>query len=257
MKRFSFLLVVLMCAGFSMTAYAQSEQDAADEQIRAQEYQEYMESQQNVIDDGVDGVDEQIKAMENANAGRDFAEPLAGRGTIETADEYWEQNGYPDNISFAYKSSDEEGTSVTWWEIGMINADEAAKQEILDLVSPNCRVTFLDCAYSYNQRVAIMNEIYASRGDIILDVRMSRNTESIAVIVAEGYKEEYARKFLDEYGSIILVQDEEMPLEAMVINPISKKRRKLAFTHIDDCIMRSGNSRIFQPRPSCPRFSNE
>jgi hypothetical protein len=103
----------------------------------------------------------------------------------------------------------------------MINADEAARQEVLGLVSPNCRVTFLDCAYSYNQREAIMNEIYASRDDIILDVRLSRNSESIAVIVAEGHKEEYARKFLDEYGAIVLVQD-ETPSLAMGIDPISK-----------------------------------
>ena len=131
-----------------------------------------------------------------------LADGITGRGTIDAPDKYWAVNGYPDNISFAFEAGGEmldDGTSVAYWEIGIVNADEACKQEIIDLVSPNCRITFRDCTFSYKQRKAAFNEIYASCNDIVRDVQMILNSEVILVEIADGYEKEYARKYVEQY----------------------------------------------------------
>ena len=236
-KLISILAVLLLSVSVTVSAYAQgepganadtqSEQDEMNELLQAQEY---AQSQQHATDDDVF---EQMDQMAAAGATWViYADGLAGRGTVERPDEYWEQNGYPDNISFSCEVGGElldNGTNVIFWEIGVVNADEAAKQEILDLVSPNCRVTFRDCTYAYNQRKAAFDEISASLGDIVQFVIMSRNSEHVAVVVASGYEEEYAQKLLEEYGAFILVQN-GLPVDnaglamdgAIIVDPISK-----------------------------------
>lgn len=52
-------------------------------------------------------------------------------------------------------------TIISYWEIGVIDANEAIKQEILYLLAPTCFVTFKDCTYSYAQRIAAFDGITA------------------------------------------------------------------------------------------------
>ena len=142
------------------------------------------------------------------NAAPRLADGEPGRGTIDDPDKYWVMNGYPEYISYAYNAGGElrdDGTSISYWEIGLVNADETIKKAILDLVSPNCRVTFWNCNYSYNQREKAFNEIYASRNDIVRDVAMLLNSEAVFVEIAEGYEKEYARKFIEQYGTFVVV----------------------------------------------------
>jgi hypothetical protein len=101
-----------------------------------------------------------------------------------------------------------DGTSAAYWEIGIVNADEASKQEIIDLLSPSCRITFRDCTFSYKQREAAFNEIYASRNDIVRDVQMQQNSEVILVEIADGYEKEYARKYVEQYGWFVGVTND-------------------------------------------------
>lgn len=140
-----------------------------------------------------------------------LAEGKAGRGSIEAPDKYWAENGYPDDISFAYEAGGEvleDGTSVSWWEIGIVNADDNRKQEIIDMLSPNCIITFVDCQYSYNQRKTVYNEIMASEDDNIHGAIMLLNSEVVLVEISEEHLKEYAANFNRQYGSYVVVTDD-------------------------------------------------
>lgn len=149
-----------------------------------------------------------------------LADGETGRGTIESPDKYWAKNGYPDDISYAYEAGGEmfeDGTQVSFWEIGIIDGNENRKQEIVDMFSADCLITFTDCKYSYNQREAVYNEIQASTDDNIHGVIMVQNSEVVMVEVSEEHLKEYADKFNQKYGSFVVVADN------LNINKISKE----------------------------------
>jgi len=142
----------------------------------------------------------------------DDGEP--GRGGVDDPGKYWDENGYPENVSYAFEGGGElldDGTVVSWWEIGVVGLDENSKNAILNLVSPDCRVTFYDCQYPYSQREAAYNEILAqSKEDSnILNVVMVSNTEAVIVGIAEGYEKEYAAALILKYGSFVTVTDDK------------------------------------------------
>lgn len=237
MKKLSFILVVLVCVCLSIPAYAVREVLGEEPEADIGSQNTLVLDTTSIFDDPdwykvygyetdprIDNPDFILNeaVIVEAEQGTDgiladdyvaprLADGAPGRGTIGNPAEYWAHSGYPDNVSFANESGGEileDGTSVGWWEIGVVNADEAAKQEILDLVSPNCRVTFWNCTYSYAQREAAFNEIYASRNEIVLDVLMGRNTQVVFVAIAEGYEKEYARMYIEKYGSFIVVTND-------------------------------------------------
>ena len=200
MKKIVFILIVLVCVVMSITVYAQ------DEPVRGGTP---MDMPTPVVEEN--NIPEQEVLAESQIPPPRLADGKAGNGTIDAPDKYWEVNGYPDNISFAFEAGGEileDGTSVAYWEIGIINADEASRHEILDLLSPNCRVTFRDCQYSYTRRKAAYNEIYASRDDIVRDVLMVRNSQNVLVEIADGYEKEYAKKYIEQYGAFVVVTND-------------------------------------------------
>jgi len=204
MKKTVLFMAVLMCVSMSMTAYAQNEP------IRGGVPSVENTGRPTPVED-TDPIIENDGLIDGQENSYRLADGEAGRGTIETPDKYWAENGYPDNISFAYEAGSEtleDGTSIAYWEIGIINADEASKQEILALLSPNCRITFRDCKYSYREREAAFNEIYASRNDIVRNVQMALNSEVVFVEIADGYEKEYARKYIEQYGSFVAVTND-------------------------------------------------
>lgn len=140
-----------------------------------------------------------------------LADGEAGRGSIEAPDKYWGENGYPDDISFAYEAGGEvlsDDTTVLWWVIGIVNADDNRKQEIIDMFSPNCIITFMDSKYSYNQREAAYNEIRASEDENIHGAIMVLDSEVVMVEISEEHLKEYAEKFNRQYGSFVVVTDD-------------------------------------------------
>jgi len=200
MKKVAFVLVIIMLVGMSMTTYAQGEPEA----------DVFATDRPTPVENADPITDANISFTEDVNIHR-LSDGETGRGTIDTPDKYWATNGYPDNISFAYEAGGEmleNGTSVAYWEIGIVNADEASKNEILDLLSPNCLITFRDCTYSYKQREAAFNEIYASRDAIVRDVQMLLNSEVVFVEIADGYEKEYARKYVEQYGAFVVVTND-------------------------------------------------
>lgn len=138
----------------------------------------------------------------------------AGRGTVEDATEYWETNGYPDYVSYAYDVGGavlSEDVIVSYWKIGVVDADDEIKQAILDLLAPTCLVTFMDCSYSYAQRITAYDEITALNDSNIIQVTMGANTEMIHVILRSNLslkqQQEYASNLTSDYGSFINIID--------------------------------------------------
>jgi len=213
------IFAVVLCAGLSLTAYAQNERyevsQPAQPAVGVAQYGE---------DPGVPAttfsvtLEAPVGFIDEEAPVPSLADGQAGTGEIADIAAYWAKNGWPDNISFAYLAGGEtllhdpgaDGlpNAVTWWEIGIVNADEAARQEILALMSPECRVTFWDCTWSYKQREAAFNEIYASRNDIVRDAVMALNSEVVVVEIADGYEKEYAKRFSDQYGAFVVVTNE-------------------------------------------------
>jgi len=140
-----------------------------------------------------------------------LADGAAGRGSEESPDKYWAVNGYPDDVSFAFEAGGEKlnnGDYVSWWIIGVVGAGDTRKQEILDTFSSLHIITFQNCSYSYSQREAAYNEIWASKDENIRNVVMGRNTESVFVEVTEEREKEYAAKYSEQYGSFVVITND-------------------------------------------------
>lgn len=139
----------------------------------------------------------------------------AGRGEVDDILQYWEDNGYPEDVSYAFEAGGEvvsgpEGDAVySWWEIGLVDADEARQQEILDLVSPTCLVEFRSCRYPHSQKLAAYEAVapLAEEDEHILDVIFVRNSDFIVVAVADGYGKEYAQALVGQYGAVVSIQE--------------------------------------------------
>ena len=214
MKKLMTFIAVLICLSVSITVYAQSEHITANEQSLTELQEAQRLSDEALIDLENAQREADMAALNEqrlTNGEPRLADGEPGRGTLENPHEYWEANGYPDNISFAYEAGGEmlgDGTLIAYWEIGVVNADEAGRQEIINLLSPSCRITFRDCTWSYNQRKAAFDEIYASRGDIVRNAVMALNSETVVVEIAEGYEKKYAQRYIEQYGWFVTVTND-------------------------------------------------
>jgi len=197
MKKYIALLIILACTLFvPVTAFATdsatSEAPVPSETSTPAVESTYQEEPEN-------------------NNTPNLADGEAGRGSIEAPDKYWGQNGYPDDVSFAYEAGGEEmedGTFVSWWEIGIVNADENRRQDIIDMISPDCIITFINCKYSYSQRETAYNEILNRKDDNIHGAVMMLNSEVVLVEISDEHMKEYAAEFVKKYGSFVVVTND-------------------------------------------------
>lgn len=138
---------------------------------------------------------------------------IPGRGEVGDIYQYWEENGYPDYVSYAYAAGGEvrDGVSCTYWEIGLVDAGEEQRQEVLDLVSPAGLVTFYPCSYTHAQKVDAFEQVsaMAQEDENIRQVVFGRNTETVWVGVPDGMEKEYAHYLIREcgFGALVSVTD--------------------------------------------------
>ncbi|MCI8538291.1 MAG: hypothetical protein HFF18_06455 [Oscillospiraceae bacterium] len=130
----------------------------------------------------------------------------AGRGAIEDIYQYWEDHGYPADISYAFDTGGEVvGDNVyTWWAIGLVDASEARKQEILDLIAPTGLVAFYDCIYTHREKVEAYEALLA-RNDENIQVIFTKSTDTVVAAVPGDQEKEYARLLVGEYGAVVSV----------------------------------------------------
>lgn len=138
-----------------------------------------------------------------------------GRGEVADILQYWEDNGYPTYASYAFEAGGEmmdDGTICSYWEIGLVNASEAQKQEILELVSPTCLVEFKNCLFTHAQKQTAYDTIteMAVTDSNILEVIFIRNDDTVWVAVPEELAKEYAKYLIRDcgLGAVVSVTDE-------------------------------------------------
>lgn len=137
-----------------------------------------------------------------------------GQGTISDPDKYWAQIGYPEDVAFAFEAGGEvrkedgQERIYRYWEIGLVGADEARRQEILKLIAPDCLVTFRDSRFSYARREAALEEILADKDARIARALMSRNTDFVTIIAAGEDTGELAKEMAARYGELVVVAPE-------------------------------------------------
>lgn len=144
-----------------------------------------------------------------------LADGQPGRGKTEDLAAYWEQTGYPADVSYAFEAGGEvkeDGTVYHYWEIGLVGADEARRQQILDLASPQCLITFYSCTFSHSQKTQAYQALLslAEQDENIRQVIFTQNTQSVVVGVPEGLEKDYARLLIHQMGlgAVVSVTDE-------------------------------------------------
>lgn len=140
---------------------------------------------------------------------------LPGQGEIDDILSYWEENGYPADVSYAFEAGGEameDGTVRAWWEIGLVDADEARRQEILELVSPACLVEFKTCLFTHAEKQAAYDKLteLAAGDPNILEVIFIRNGDTVWVSVPEDVVKEYAEYLIRDLGlgAVVSVTDQ-------------------------------------------------
>lgn len=130
---------------------------------------------------------------------------LPGQGEIGDILSYWEENGYPDHVSYACEVGGEvmeDGMVYSYWEIGLVDAGETRRQEILDLVSPDCLVNFQNCLFTHTEKQAAYDKLteLAAGDPNILEVIFIRNGDTVWVSVPEDAVKEYAEYLIRDLG---------------------------------------------------------
>lgn len=172
-----------------------------------------------------------------SSAFRPLSQGQPGRGNVENLYEYWEREGYPADISYAFEAGGElkdDGLVYSYWEIGLAGADESRRQQILDLASPRCLVTFYDCSFTHDQKVQAYQAVLALNDPNIVHVILTRNTDTVVVAVAEGKEKEYAQLLVREMnlGAVVSVVSEDciLDLQSESAQQSASQRRESALT---------------------------
>lgn len=139
---------------------------------------------------------------------------LPGQGEIDNILSYWEECGYPADVSYAFEAGGEvmeDGAVRAWWEIGLVDADEGRRQEILDLVSPNCLVEFQNCLFNHAEKQAAYDKLTELAADDpnIVDVIFIRNGDTVLVSVPGDMVKDYAQYLIRDLGlgAVVSVTD--------------------------------------------------
>lgn len=144
-----------------------------------------------------------------------LSDGVAGTGDINSPLDYWNVNGWPDDVSFAYEAGGEmaeDGTIFAYWEIGLVNASETRKQEIVKLFAETCLITFHDARWSHSQREAVLLEIEAevkeNNDSNYVSGILIKNSETVYVVVKDEAYEEYSTRYAQRYGELVWTQRE-------------------------------------------------
>lgn len=173
----------------------------------------------------VDGSGEASSSREEMSPPSAPAPRLPGQGEIDDICAYWEKNGYPDYVSYAFESGGgwTDGAVYSHWEIGLVNADETQKQAVLDLVSPSCLVEFKNCLFTHAQKQTAYDALIqlAKTDRNISEVIFIRNDDSVWVAVPEELTKEYAEYLIRDLGlgAVVMVTDEDS-LNAVTTNDL-------------------------------------
>ena len=137
-------------------------------------------------------------------------EGIPGQGTVENPMEHWEQNGYPDYISFAFEGAGmlEDGINYGCWIIGITGDNAINEQAVINLLAPTCLITFEKCIYSYSERKIAYEGILALEDDDIIDVILLSDDERVLVIVPDELIAMYDEMLTSGFGHMVWVSED-------------------------------------------------
>lgn len=144
---------------------------------------------------------------------RIFRHGEQGRGEIEDIISYWEENGYPDNLSFIAETGGEmiDDVIYTSYDVGLVSDTEENRGEILDIAGSSNVLRFTTGNTSLWERSMHFEKlcyIAAMEEDIgILEVRFYKNSDMIEVVVS-GSETTYYERFGKQFGSVAVFTNE-------------------------------------------------
>ena len=138
-----------------------------------------------------------------------FADSPMGTGTVKNLQEYWEKNGYPDYVSYAgqlglasYDPNTQTESVYGLWTVGVVNATEEQKQEIISLVSSEYHVKLEEANYSYAYRAERAEKICQSYPKA--KAELSEASENI-YIYNNGYTDEEWLEIVKAYEDGVVI----------------------------------------------------
>ncbi|MFY9286059.1 MAG: hypothetical protein ACOXZT_01830 [Tissierellaceae bacterium] len=141
----------------------------------------------------------------------------------------WEMNGYPDYVGYVIYDN-----NLNKHVIGLVEGNQAGKDEILSQFSNPEGISFGSSKYSYNELLEVQNEISkdAQNKEGIYGVGVGWTTENgkvkgfgesgqefrVVVTLDEAVYDEYASKYQAEYGDMVYLEkgSQAVPVEDSV-----------------------------------------
>lgn len=155
---------------------------------------------------------------------------LATAGAADVSDlyNYWETNGYPDDVGGVYYDNATGDLVIT-----LVGADEARRAEIVAMVEDNAGLSLGESQYAYNDLLAVHKEIevempgsnngiysvgigwWSIDGEVV-GFGQSGKEFRVIVSVDESRLAEYQQTYEARYGDMVYVEASEAPVNEML-----------------------------------------
>lgn len=142
-----------------------------------------------------------------------FQRAEQGRGDIADIISYWEENGYPDILSYIAETRSEmiDGVVYTSYDVGLVPATEENCNEILDIAAENNLFRFTASSVPMWERELHFEKLCymaAQEKDLgFLEVRFYKNSDLIEVVVS-GSEKTYYERFGKQFGEVAVFINE-------------------------------------------------
>lgn len=136
-----------------------------------------------------------------------------GRGDIADIISYWEENGYPDILSYIAETRSEmiDGVVYTSYDVGLVPATEENRNAILDIAAENNLFRFTASSVPMWERELHFEKLCymaAQEKDLgFLEVRFYKNSDLIEVVVS-GSEKTYYERFGKQFGDVAVFINE-------------------------------------------------
>lgn len=220
MKKYIVMITALLTISAGIPAYAETVEDPQYATSVAEEiYERDPADGQPERNEEAHTTSEPSYATEESDLDPDPFTPMIfrqgeqGRGEIEDIVSYWEENGYPDNLSFIAETRSEmiDDVIYTCYDVGLVSDTEENRGDILDIAGSSNVLSFTTGNSSLWERSMHFEKlcyIAAMEEDIgILEVRFYKNSDMIEVVVS-GSEATYYERFGKQFGDVAVFINE-------------------------------------------------
>ncbi|MGI5887879.1 MAG: hypothetical protein ACOX6J_00665 [Oscillospiraceae bacterium] len=119
-----------------------------------------------------------------------------GTGTVEDLKAYYEENGWPEEVSFVY----DDGDTIT---VGVIDTSDSVLESICSLVESGRKIVFEKCDFSHSYLVETRDEIltlYSEKG--VISAELAEDDDKVDVLIDGDSYTFFMYNFSSVYGSV-------------------------------------------------------